>query len=151
MMRHTVMGTLIAGAALALAGCGGDNDASDVTAFCETVEEARAAPDAFDGIRDENLVEAKAALEDSGQRLEELAEVAPDEIREDVERFQDLYQGMLEDVQDAETTQQLFTDAVEYQEQTPGFAETSATLQEFTNQNCGSAPGDASSGAQEGQ
>ena len=77
-----------------VAGCGDDDDSSsegDVERYCELVDELdQAGSDAFEGLdetsTDEDFAEAERQfLEDNADAFEELEDVAPEEIADDID------------------------------------------------------------------
>jgi hypothetical protein len=137
-MRLSLIGS-IAAAALALAGCGGD-DEDDITAFCDKVDEIRSAPDPFATLSGGDIEGAKQALEDAQGQFDEVAEVAPEEIQSEVDEAQQFFDDFVERAQDAESPEDLLSVATEFQGEAEDFQEASATLEEYTTENCGEAP-----------
>ena len=136
------IGVVGSAAALALAGCGGDDEA-DITAFCDKVEEIRTAGDPFAGVAGDDVEGAKEALGEARELFGEVADVAPDEIRDDAEQARGFFDEFVDQAQDAETPEEFLATASEFEGEAQDFEETSARLEEFTNENCGEAPGDA--------
>jgi hypothetical protein len=138
-MRLKVLGSIAVAGTLALAGCGGD-DESDITAFCDKVDEIRAADDPFAGLAGNDIEGAKAALEEARSLFGEVADVAPEEIRADVEEAQTFFDDFVAAAQDADSPEDLLAIATDFQQQAQDFEETSTRLEEYTNENCGENP-----------
>jgi len=136
-MRLTLIGSIVAAGALALGGCGGDDDESDITAFCDKVEEVRAAEDPFAGLAEDDLDGTREALEEARELFAEVAEVAPEEIQGDVEQTQQFFDNFVNAASDAETPQDFAAAATEFQQQAEEFEATSDRLEEYTDENCG--------------
>jgi len=136
------IGVLASAAALAVAGCGGDDEA-DITAFCDKVDEIRTAEDPFAGLEGGDVEGAKEALGEARELFGEVADVAPDEIRDDADQAQAFFDDFVDQAQDAETPEEFLATATEFEGEAQEFEETSARLEEFTNENCGEAPDDA--------
>lgn len=138
-MRMRAIGSIAAlGAAgtLALAGCGGD-DEGDIQAFCDKVEEIQAAEDPFAGIQGDDIGAATAALEEAQGLFEEVADVAPEEIKGDVEEAQTFFDDFVEAAQEAKSPEDFLAIATEFQQEAEDFEATSQRLEEYTNENCG--------------
>ena len=135
-MRRAWSARWLAAGVLALAGCGGD-DEDEITAFCDKVDEIRAAPDPFAGLAGDDIGGAQDALEEAQSLFGEVADVAPEEIQGDVEEAQQFFDDFVAAAQDAESPEDLLAVATEFQDQAADFQETSATLEEYTAENCG--------------
>jgi len=146
-MRANLIVALAAAAALALAGCGGDDgdseSDSDIQAFCDKVDEIRAAEDPFAGIQGGDLEQTRAALEEAQSLFGEVADVAPAEIQADVEEAQQFFDEFVTAVNDAESPQELLSIATEFQGQAQEFQATSERLDQYTTENCGEDPSEA--------
>jgi hypothetical protein len=135
-MRLPCIAALVATGALALAGCGGD-DESDVQAFCDKVDEIRAAEDPFANLNTGSVEDTRAALEEAQALFGEIADVAPGEIQEDVQQAEQFFDEFVTAVGDASSPEDLLGVATEFQAQAEDFQATSARLEEYTNENCG--------------
>ena len=135
-MRLRFLASIAATGALALAGCGGD-DEDDITAFCDKVDEIRAAEDPFAGLQGGDIAGAQQALEEAQGLFAEVAEVAPEEIQADVEEAQQFFDEFVAAAQDANSPQDLLGVATEFQQQAEDFQATSERLEEYTTENCG--------------
>jgi hypothetical protein len=136
-MRTAWIGSLAAAGALALAGCGGDDNGDDITAFCDKVDEIRAAEDPFAGLQGGDIEGAQQALEEAQGLFAEVAEVAPEEIQADVEEAQQFFDDFVAAAQDANSPEDLLGVATEFQQQAQDFQATSERLEEYTTENCG--------------
>jgi hypothetical protein len=145
-MRRAWVGSLAATGVLALAGCGGD-DEDEITAFCDKVDEIRAADDPFAGLAGDDIAGAQEALAEAQGLFAEVADVAPEEIRGDVEEAQTFFDDFVAAAQDAQSPQDLLGVATEFQQEAEDFQETSARLEEYTAENCGE---ETDSGSSEG-
>jgi hypothetical protein len=121
--------------ALALSGCGGD-DEGDIEAFCDKVDEVQAAGDAFAGVTGDDIGAATDALEEAQGLIDEVAEVAPEDIRADVESVQEFFGDFVAEIQDAETPEDFLAVATEFQDEAADFQETTTRLEEYTTENC---------------
>lgn len=136
-MKGTLMGSIAAAAVLALPGCGGDDSESDVSAFCDKVDELGAAEDPAAGIAPDDVEGQVAALEKAQGLLNEVADVAPDEIQADVEDAQAFFGDFVAAAQDANAPEDFAAVAQDFQDEAADFQETSARLTDYTNENCG--------------
>ena len=136
-MRLKLIGSIAATGALALAGCGGGDDESDITAFCDKVDEIRAADDPFAGLAGDDIEGAQAALEEAQSLFGEVADVAPEEIQADVDDAQAFFDDFVTAAQDANSPEDFLAIATDFQQQAQDFEETSTRLEEYTNENCG--------------
>jgi hypothetical protein len=136
-MRVKLVGSIAVAAVLVLAGCGGDDEESDITAFCDKVEEIRAADDPFAGLQGNDIEGAQAALEEARSLFGEVAAVAPEEIQADVEEAQAFFDDFVAAAQDADSPEDFLAIATDFQQQAQDFEETSTRLEEYTNENCG--------------
>ncbi|MGI9020043.1 MAG: hypothetical protein ACR2G3_04955 [Solirubrobacterales bacterium] len=135
-MRMRAIGSIAAVGALAFAGCGGD-DEGDIQVFCDKVEEIQSAEDPFAGIQGDDIGAATAALEEAQGLFQEVADVAPEEIRGDVEEAQTFFDDFVEAAQDAKSPEDFLAIATEFQQEAEDFEATSQRLEEYTNENCG--------------
>jgi hypothetical protein len=107
--------TLLAAGALALAACGGGSDTSsssssttsststsggDVTAFCNEVKGLQAIGDKFGNLSSTDLAGTKSALQQVADQLQKIDDVAPAEVKSDMDalvaafgRINDAFQG----------------------------------------------------------
>ncbi len=139
-MGLRVIGSIAVAAVLALAGCGGDDEGSDITAFCDKVDEIRAAEDPFAGLQGNDIEGAQAALEEARSLFGEVADVAPEEIQADVEEAQAFFDDFVAAAQDADSPEDFLAIATDFQQQAQDFEETSIRLEEYTTENCGADP-----------
>lgn len=135
-MTKKAIAALVASGALMLAGCGGGDD-DDVQAFCDKVDEVRAADDPFAGVAGDDVEGAQAALEEARSLFGEVADVAPEEIQGDVEEAQAFFDDFVASAQDAETPEDFLAVATEFQAEADDFQATSDRVEEYTNENCG--------------
>jgi hypothetical protein len=139
-MRLVLIGSIAAvTGALALSGCGGDD--GDIDAFCDKVDEIRAADDPFAGVSGDDIEGATAALEEAQQLFSEVADVAPEEIQADVEEAQTFFDDFVEAAQDADSPEDFLAIATDFQDEAQDFEDTSTRLEEYTNENCGGEEG----------
>jgi hypothetical protein len=145
-MRAKLMGVVATTAALALVGCGGgDDDSSDITAFCDKLEEVQS-EDPFAGISGSDVEGAKDALAEAQDKFNEVAEVAPEEIQDDVDEAQAFFADFVEAAQDAKSPEDFISIAQDFQAQAQDFQETSQRLEQYTQENCG----DSATGGESG-
>jgi hypothetical protein len=132
------MGALAVAGALALAGCGGDDEESDVQAFCDKLAQVRETEDPLAPLlHGGNVEETKQALEDAQTQFAEIAEVAPEEIRADVESAQQFIEDFVAAAQDAETPQDILSIVTELQGRAEELQASGQRLSEYENENCG--------------
>ncbi len=135
-MRLVLIGSTIAATgALALSGCGGDD--GDIEAFCDKVEEIQAAEDPFAGVAGDDISGATEALEEAQGLFGEVTEVAPEEIKDDVEEAQQFFDDFVTAAQDAKSPEDFLAIATDFQAEAEDFEATSQRLEEYTNENCG--------------
>jgi hypothetical protein len=67
--------------ALGFVACGGDDDAD---AFCDKASEVETAGNSLQDLGTQDIDAAKSALDDANAKVQEAADVAPDEISDDV-------------------------------------------------------------------
>lgn len=151
--RRLTAGLLACGA-IAVAGCGGDEQAVEdqpeqsVDAFCQQVEEFQAAEDPFQGLAPDDIEGATAGFEQFQSQLDEIREVAPEEIQADVEALQggvdDIIQE-LEGIDPNASPQEIQQQASGLQEEVADVQPAVQRLEEFTNENCEQTTGDEGS------
>lgn len=105
-MRKAVVALVVV---VLAAGCGGDDGAQDVAAFCEdaesivgetgsAIEDALMA--AFEG---DDVEPAVRGITEISERFDDLAEQAPDEITDDVEAMAAAFSELVDQAQEAES------------------------------------------------
>jgi hypothetical protein len=130
--------------AIALAGCGGDDDGDgdggasggDVTAFCDKVEELQAQDDPFAGVGANDIEGAQDAMNQYVERVSEVVDVAPADIRDDVVEIQTSFQDLADAIGEATTPQELTQAAQQFQEENADIAQTVQRLTDYTEKNC---------------
>ena len=131
----SVIGALAGTAVLALAGCGGDDD-GDLQAFCDQTLKAQASSEAINAAEEEQDFNAlKAAIAQSDEQLQAVAEEAPDEISDDFAAVAGYTADLNDQLQGAES----FADVELPEElQSGGVAveEAGNNIQAYTAENC---------------
>jgi hypothetical protein len=136
-MGVRLMGALAVAGAVALAGCGGDDEESDVQAFCDKLAQVRETEDPLTPLlQGGNVEETKQALEDAQTQFAEIAEVAPEEIRADVESAQQFIEDFVAAAQDAETPKDILSIVTELQGRAEELQASGQRLSEYENENC---------------
>jgi DNA polymerase III alpha subunit len=138
-MRAKLIGTAVATglSALALAACGGDDDESSVDAFCDKVDEVRAAADPFEGLAPNDTEGAVDALGSARDQLHEVVDVAPDEIRDDAEQMESAFNDLVTAAEGAEKPEDLAAVFQEFEQAGEELEGATQRLEEYTNENCG--------------
>jgi len=145
-MRVKLIGTALATglSVFALAACG-DDDGSDeageasVAAFCDAIEGARAAEDPFEGVEPGDTEGVVDAFESARDQIRDVADVAPQEIKDDAEQIASTFDDLVSNAEGADSGQALSDVLDEFNQQSQELAETTASLEEYTNENCGAA------------
>jgi hypothetical protein len=118
-----------------LGGCGGED--GDIQAFCDKVDEVSAADDPFAGVAGNDIKGATEALEEARALMAEVTEVAPEDIRSDVEEAETFFSDFVEAAKEAKTPQEFLAVATDFQDEAADFQATSQRLEDYTNENCG--------------
>jgi hypothetical protein len=130
------LAVVLAAGLIGLAGCGGDDDESDVAAFCDKVEELESQPDPFEDIGEGDVEGVRDAFENAEEQFAEVADVAPEEISGDIEEVQSVLSDISSSLEDAESPQDLTAIVDEFQTAGEELEETGQRLEEYTNENC---------------
>lgn len=112
------------------------------------MDEIRAAEDPFAGLSGDDIAGATAALEEAQSLFGEVAVVAPEEIKGDVEEAQTFFDDFVAAAQDAQSPEDFLAIATDFQKEAEDFQATSDRLEEYTNENCG--PETGSTGTTDG-
>lgn len=128
-----VFGALAGTAVLALAGCGGD----DVEAFCDQAKEAQAASvDLAVPLASGDLDGAKDALDQASEQLQGVADEAPDEISDDFDVVSDYTLNLNDQLQDAESPEELGKLVQEAQVNAAAVEEAGTNVETYIKDNC---------------
>lgn len=134
------VGALLAAGALALGSCGGgdeESDEGDLQAFCDMVAEVGKTEDPLTPLVERgNVEQTQAALQEAQAQFGEIADVAPGEIRADVEDAQQFLDDFIADVQGAERPEEFLDALTGLQEQAEEFEATGQRLDDYTAENC---------------
>ena len=138
-MRRGTAALLLALALPALlASCGGGDDGDDaITAYCDKVAELQAEPDPTVGLKRGDLSGAKEALAAFGDKIGEVAQVAPPQIRADVRRLQRVYGQFTDSVQEIRQPSDSLGLVDELQTSGKQIQAITKRLTAFTRRNCG--------------
>jgi hypothetical protein len=138
-MRFSLMGSVLATGVLALAGCGGD-DEDDIQAFCDKVKEAETA--ALTAEAGDSLEDQKETTQAAVEIFEEIADVAPEEISDDIETSRQFVVDFNDAIQDAENEEDLAAVAQKFIESGTEYEEAGKRLEEYANENCEDSSGE---------
>ena len=119
--------------ALALSGCGGGDDVDE---FCQKVTEVEEAGQSLSAIQGNDIEGAKDALEEASNQVNEVVDVAPDEIQDDVETVANFVSDLNEQVQDAESQEDLLALAGTLQEDAQAVQEAGQNVADYQAENC---------------
>src|SRR3954452_20789162 len=129
------LGLLLAG--LALTACGGSSSSSsDVTAFCDKVNELNALDNPFASVQPGDVQGAKDALDKLNSEVGSVTDVAPDEIKPDVQKLQTTLTDFAAKIKGASTPQELVQAAAAFQSQAAGLQQTAAKVKKYKQDNC---------------
>jgi len=131
-----LLAVVVAAGVIGLAGCGGDDDESSVTAFCDKVEELESQPDPLENVSEGDVDSVRDAFADAEDQFNEVADVAPEEISGDIEQVQNVLGDISSSLEDAENPEDLAGIVDEFQNAGQELEETSQRLEEYTNENC---------------
>ncbi len=135
-LRLQIAGASLAAAgALALAGCGGDDEA-DVTAFCDGQAELQEASASLSTSLQGDPQAAKEALEDAGEQIQDLADSAPEEIQGDVEAISDVFNDLTEQISDADSPEDVAPLLEDLQADMAELEEAGQNIDAFIAENC---------------
>jgi hypothetical protein len=135
--------------AVAVAGCGGDDDGDDgardpsadrtaidrapsLTAFCERVEGFQSSPDPGAG----DLDAIKKGFRELRAEIDGLAGVAPSQIEDDVESLRSAYSSVADRVERAQTTQNLVAAIEELGNRQNELVALTERIQSFAHESC---------------
>jgi hypothetical protein len=138
-MRIKVLGALgLLLAGLALTACGGSSDSSssDVTAFCDKVNELNALGDPFADVKPGDVQGAKDALDKLNSEVGSVVAVAPDAIKSDVQKMQTTLTDFSAKIKGASTPQELVQAATAFQGETANLNQTVAKVKKYKQDNC---------------
>jgi hypothetical protein len=152
-MRLRLIGAtgVVLALAVTLGGCdlfGGGG--GDVDEFCDKVTELESAANPFENIDPTNIEDAQAALTQAQESLNEVADVAPDEISDDVEQVQSFFDEFVGAVQDADSPEDFAGIAAEFQGQAADLQEANQRLTEYTSEECGESIGASGASGESG-
>jgi ABC-type glycerol-3-phosphate transport system substrate-binding protein len=136
-MRIKVLGALgLLLAGLALTACGGSSSSSDVTAFCDKVNQLNAAGDPFANVKPGDVQGAKDALTKLNSEIGSVVAVAPDAIKPDVQKMQTTLNDFATKIKGASTPQELVQAAVSFQGEAASLKQTVAKVKTYKQDNC---------------
>jgi hypothetical protein len=142
-MRTRLIGSLAVAGALALAGCGGDDDddGGDLQAFCDKAQEVETAGQSLSALQGGDLGAAQEALDETNTQVQEAVDLAPEEIKGDVETVSNFISDLTEKVQDAENPQDLLGVLGELQEGAEEVQTAGQNVSDYVEENCDTATG----------
>jgi gas vesicle protein len=135
-MRRALIGSLAAAGALALAGCGGDDDGDDLQAFCDQAKEVETAGQSLPALQGGDLAAAQEALDDTSAQVEEAVDLAPEEIKGDVETVSNFISDLAEQVQGADSPQDLAGLVQDLQQGAAEVQEAGTNVSTYVEENC---------------
>ena len=140
-MRTRLIGSLAVAGALALAGCGGDDDddGGDLQAFCDKAQEVETAGQSLSALQGGDLGAAQEALDETNTQVQEAVDLAPEEIKGDVETVSNFISDLTEKVQDAESPQDLLGLLGELQEGAEEVQTAGQNVSDYVEENCDNA------------
>ena len=136
-------GALLLALALAAlaAGCGGGGEGEDeISAYCDRIAELQAQPDPTVGLKAGDLEGAQEALVAFGDKIDEVARVAPPEISADLRRLQRVYADFTTSVQGIEEPKDALAVVGELQTSGKQIQAITGRLTAYTKRNCGEEP-----------
>jgi hypothetical protein len=136
-IRAALALALLAVAAAGVAGCGGDGDEEpSVAAFCDKVEELQAMPDPLDDVGGGDVEGVRGAIDEYRDALDEVAEVAPQEIEGDLDMVRDAFDRFGDALADVEDPADLLQVARRFQGEVAGLQAAAQRLTEYSDENC---------------
>lgn len=133
-MKKIVAVPFVLGAlGLGLVACGGDDEAD---AFCDKATEVEDAGSALQGLNSQDLDATKDALADANTKVQEAAEVAPDEISGDVDQVASFIDDLSGQIENANSPQDLLGLAQDLQSQAAELQEASDNVDAYIADNC---------------
>jgi hypothetical protein len=139
-MRKMVFGAMaVAICAVALGACGSSSSSSgsDVTAFCDKVNELKQLSNPFASVKPGDVQGAKDAVDKIRSEVQSIDDVAPDAVKADVEKVKTTLDDFATKIAGADTPAQLVAAAQSFQAQATTLQATTAKLKAYTNKNCG--------------
>lgn len=132
--RKFALGGLLAAGALALGACGGEERSTE--AFCERVDEAEAVGERFADLDPSDLEGTQEAYQEASEEFGRISEVAPEEIRSDVERLDEALEEIADAAGEADSPEQLREELSAVQERFAGVQEANERVTRFEQENC---------------
>lgn len=133
-LRKLLALPLVLGAmGLGLVACGGDEAAN---AFCDKATEVEEAGSALQGLGSQDLDAAKEALGEANTRVQEAADVAPDEISGDVGRVASFIDDLNRQLESVNRPQDLLGLAQDLQGRVADLQEASDNIDAYIEDNC---------------
>jgi hypothetical protein len=124
---------VIGALALGFVACGGDDEAD---AFCDKATEVEDAGSALQGLNPSDLDSAKDALSDANAKVQEAADVAPDEISDDVNQVASFIDDLSGQIEGASSPQDLLDLAQDLQSEAAALQEASDNVDAYIADNC---------------
>jgi hypothetical protein len=118
---------------LGFVACGGDDEAD---AFCDKATEVEEAGSSLQGLGSQDLDATKDALADANAKVQEAAEVAPDEISDDVNQVASFIDELSGQIENANNPSDLLDLAASLQEQAADLQEASDNVDAYIADNC---------------
>ena len=139
----------LAAAALALAACGGDDDDSSsdsagttttatasVEAFCDSANEVQDLNSTFSNLAPNDIEGAKTAFQTALEKVQATADVAPDDIKPDIDALASSFSDVNDAIQGASSPEDLQQLGTDLQAQLSSLQEHAANLQTYYQKNC---------------
>ncbi len=140
-MRRALAAVAPLVAAVALASCGGGGGSSSstvasVTAFCDKAKELQQLGSTFQGLSGSSLAEAKSAFGQAEQKLQEIDDVAPSEVKSDADKVLSIFKDINSAVQGASSPQELTSSLQKIAPEVNGLQAPLSHLKSFGRSNC---------------
>ncbi len=150
-MKIRIAGTLLlAAGAMTLGACGGGGDSSsstssgggsssaDVSTFCDQVDVLKSLGSTFQSLSPGDLEGAKTAFQEATDGLQKADDVAPAEIKSDMDAVLSTFQKLNSGIQNASSASDLLQIGKDLQPEVKSLQEHSSNLKAYAQDHCGS-------------